>query len=90
MLCPLIFLLCISHAPPILLTVRSAHGLGNPSLCGKYINERVSLLCKRSGLLQKGNALQALKKFGEAREAYEQNMELLKNEIRVSRVDWER
>ena len=69
---------------------RSAHGLGNPALCGKFINGRVSALCTRSGLLQKGNALQALKRFGEAREAYNQTMDFLKDEIRVSRIDWER
>jgi hypothetical protein len=68
----------------------STHGLSNPALCGKFVNARVGLLCKRSGLLQKGNALQALKKFGEAREAYEQTMDLLKDEVRVARVDWER
>lgn len=69
---------------------KTAFGLSNPNLCGKYINPRVSLLAKRSGLLQKGNALQALKRFVEAREAYEQCTDLLKNEMRVSRIDWER
>jgi tetratricopeptide (TPR) repeat protein len=44
----------------------------------------------RSALLQKGNALSALGKEAEAREAYESVFPLLENEPRCARVDWER
>jgi hypothetical protein len=45
----------------------SQPGLANDANA-KYINGRVSMLCKRSAYLQKGNALQALGRFEEARE----------------------
>ncbi|GMH83898.1 hypothetical protein TL16_g09751 [Triparma laevis f. inornata] len=68
---------------------RSQPGLANGGN-KKFINERVSLLCKRSAYLQKGNALQALGRFEEARTSYITCLGLLDDEIRTSRTDWER
>ncbi|GMH80763.1 hypothetical protein TrLO_g15069 [Triparma laevis f. longispina] len=68
---------------------RSQPGLANEGN-KKFINERVSLLCKRSAYLQKGNALQALGRFEEARTSYITCLGLLDDEIRTSRTDWER
>lgn len=56
----------------------------------KLLPIRVSHLCKRSALLQRGNALAALGKEGEARESYESVFPLLVDEPRCARVDWER
>ncbi|GMH89366.1 hypothetical protein TrVE_jg1749 [Triparma verrucosa] len=67
----------------------SQPGLANDANA-KYINGRVSMLCKRSAYLQKGNALQALGRFEEARESYTTCLGLLETEIRTSRTDWER
>ncbi len=69
---------------------RSQTGLANPKLCPKYINPRVSVLCRRAGILQRGNALQALKRFDEAEAAYNECLSLLESEIRCARTDWER
>ena len=51
---------------------------------------RVSHLCMRSALLQRGNALAAMGKEDEARETYEKVFPLLEDEPRCARVDWER
>lgn len=56
----------------------------------KLLPLRVSQLCKRSALLQKGNALAAMGKQDEARASYELIFPLLKDEPRCARVDWER
>ena len=64
-------------------------GLANPSTL-KLLPIRVSHLCKRSALLQRGNALSALGKDAEARESYESVFDLLVGEPRSPRVDWER
>jgi tetratricopeptide (TPR) repeat protein len=64
-------------------------GLANPQSL-KLLPIRVSQLCKRSALLQKGNALAAMGKQEEARASYELIFPLLENEPRCARVDWER
>jgi hypothetical protein len=64
-------------------------GLANPSVL-KLLPLRVSHLCKRSALLQRGNALAALGKEDEARKSYEAVFPLVENEPRCARVDWER
>ena len=51
---------------------------------------RVSHLCKRSALLQRGNALAALGRQEDARKSYEEVFPLVKDEPRCARVDWER
>mmetsp|Transcript_25701 Transcript_25701/g.37906 ORF Transcript_25701/g.37906 Transcript_25701/m.37906 type:complete len:419 (-) Transcript_25701:86-1342(-) len=56
----------------------------------KLLPLRVSHLCLRSALLQRGNALAALERHDEARAAYEQVFPLLEGEPRCARVDWER
>jgi tetratricopeptide (TPR) repeat protein len=56
----------------------------------KLLPIRISNLCKRSALLQKGNALAALGRQEEARLAYEQVFPLIQDEPRCARVDWER
>ena len=67
----------------------SEYGLSHPSNL-RYVNGRVSSLCKRSGLLQMGNALQSLERFEEARSCYQETLEILSGEIRTARTDWER
>jgi tetratricopeptide (TPR) repeat protein len=56
----------------------------------KLLPIRVSHLCKRSALLQRGNALAALGRQEEARASYEQVFPLITDEPRCARVDWER
>mmetsp|Transcript_1935 Transcript_1935/g.2713 ORF Transcript_1935/g.2713 Transcript_1935/m.2713 type:complete len:424 (-) Transcript_1935:73-1344(-) len=56
----------------------------------KLLPIRVSHLCLRSSLLQRGNALCAMGKEDEARESYEKVFPLLEEEPRCARVDWER
>lgn len=56
----------------------------------KYQPIRISHLCLRSALLQRGNALAALGREDEARESYAKILPLLANEPRCARVDWER
>lgn len=64
-------------------------GLANPVTL-KLLPIRVSNLCLRSALLQRGNGLAALEKEDEARECYERVFPLIENEPRCARVDWER
>jgi len=64
-------------------------GLANPAAL-KLLPIRVSHLCMRSALLQRGNALAAMGKEDEARESYEKVFPLLEKEPRCARVDWER
>jgi tetratricopeptide (TPR) repeat protein len=64
-------------------------GLANPSVL-KLQPIRVSHLCLRSALLQRGNALAASGREEEAIESYSQVFPLLENEPRCARVDWER
>lgn len=64
-------------------------GLANPTTL-KLLPIRVSQLCMRSALLQRGNALAALGKEAEARATYEEVFPILKDEPRCARVDWER
>jgi len=64
-------------------------GLASTSVL-KLLPIRVSHLCERSALLQRGNALAALGKEKEARESYETVFPLLEDEPRCARVDWER
>eukprot|EP00549_Striatella_unipunctata_P015856 CAMPEP_0118696674 /NCGR_PEP_ID=MMETSP0800-20121206/13996_1 /TAXON_ID=210618 ORGANISM="Striatella unipunctata, Strain CCMP2910" /NCGR_SAMPLE_ID=MMETSP0800 /ASSEMBLY_ACC=CAM_ASM_000638 /LENGTH=402 /DNA_ID=CAMNT_0006595849 /DNA_START=33 /DNA_END=1241 /DNA_ORIENTATION=- len=63
--------------------------LANPKTL-KLLPLRVSQLCLRSALLQRGNALSALGKEEEARETYEKVFPLLESEPRCARIDWER
>lgn len=56
----------------------------------KLLPLRVSQLCRRTALLQRGNALAALGRDDEARETYESVWPLLEKELRCARVDWER
>ena len=56
----------------------------------KLLPIRVSYLCKRSALLQRGNALAALGRHEDARKSYEEVFPLIQNEPRCARVDWER
>lgn len=64
-------------------------GLGNPATL-KLIPTRISYLCKRSALLQRGNALIALGRQEEAMASYKEVFPLLEDEPRCARVDWER
>jgi tetratricopeptide (TPR) repeat protein len=64
-------------------------GLANPAVL-KLLPLRVSQLCKRSALLQRGNALAAMGKEEEAINSYESVFPLLEGEPRCSRIDWER
>ena len=64
-------------------------GLANPAML-KLLPLRVSYLCLRSALLQRGNALSALGRDDEARATYESNFPMLEGEPRCARVDWER
>ena len=64
-------------------------GLANPTTL-KLLPIRVSQLCMRSALLQRGNALAALGREDEARETYEGVFPILEGEPRCARVDWER
>ena len=64
-------------------------GLANPTTL-KLLPIRVSQLCMRSALLQRGNALAAMGKEDAARETYEQVFPILEDEPRCARVDWER
>mmetsp|Transcript_25006 Transcript_25006/g.60181 ORF Transcript_25006/g.60181 Transcript_25006/m.60181 type:complete len:416 (+) Transcript_25006:161-1408(+) len=64
-------------------------GLANPTTL-KLLPLRVSQLCMRSALLQKGNSLAALGFEIEARETYENVFPILEGEPRCARVDWER
>lgn len=64
-------------------------GLANPTTL-KLLPIRVSHLCLRSALLQRGNALAALGDETAARETYSQVFPFLENEPRCARVDWER
>jgi tetratricopeptide (TPR) repeat protein len=56
----------------------------------KLLPIRVSHLCKRSALLQRGNALAALGKEEEAIKSYSEVFPLLEGEPRCARLDWER
>lgn len=56
----------------------------------KLLPVRVSQLCKRSALLQRGNALSAMGKEDEAIKSYEEVFPLVENEPRCARIDWER
>ncbi|EJK47930.1 hypothetical protein THAOC_33313 [Thalassiosira oceanica] len=64
-------------------------GLANPTTL-KLLPIRVSQLCMRSSLLQKGNALAAMGKEDDARAIYEEVFPILESEPRCARVDWER
>lgn len=64
-------------------------GLANPSVL-KLLPIRVSHLCQRSALLQKGNALAAMGKEDDAIKSYESVFPLVENEPRCARIDWER
>jgi len=64
-------------------------GLASPTTL-KLLPIRVSHLCQRSALLQRGNALAAVNKEEEARESYTSVFPLLEDEPRCARVDWER
>jgi len=64
-------------------------GLANPATL-KLLPIRVSQLCMRSALLQRGNALAALGDEPKARETYQQVFPILEGEPRCARVDWER
>lgn len=64
-------------------------GLANPAML-KLLPIRVSHLCLRSAILQRGNALSALDRHDEARQTYEKAFPMLENEPRCARVDWER
>lgn len=64
-------------------------GLANPAML-KLLPIRVSILCMRSAILQRGNALSALGRHDEARETYETAFPMLEDEPRCARVDWER
>lgn len=64
-------------------------GLANPAML-KLLPLRVSHLCLRSALLQRGNALAALGRDDEARASYESTFPMLEGEPRCARVDWER
>lgn len=64
-------------------------GLANPTTL-KLLPIRVSQLCMRSALLQRGNALAALGKEDDARTTYEEVFPILEGEPRCARVDWER
>ena len=64
-------------------------GLTHPSDL-KIQPVRVSILCRRSALLHRGNALSALGRPAEARESYLAVLPLLETEHRCGRVDWER
>jgi tetratricopeptide (TPR) repeat protein len=63
--------------------------LANPTTL-KLLPIRVSQLCMRSALLQRGNALAALGREAEAEETYAKVLPILKDEPRCARVDWER
>lgn len=56
----------------------------------KLLPMRVAHLCKRSALLQRGNALAALGRQEDARASYELVFPLVEEEPRCARVDWER
>lgn len=64
-------------------------GLANPTTL-KLLPIRVSQLCMRSALLQRGNALAAMGDEEAARETYERVFPILEGEPRCARVDWER
>jgi len=64
-------------------------GLANPTTL-KLLPLRVSQLCMRSALLQRGNALAAIGDEAKARATYERVFPILKGEPRCARVDWER
>jgi tetratricopeptide (TPR) repeat protein len=64
-------------------------GLANPTVL-KLLPIRVSHLCKRSALLQRGNALAAMGREEEAIKSYTEVFPLLEGEPRCARVDWER
>jgi len=64
-------------------------GLANHAVL-KLLPIRVSQLCQRSALLQRGNAFAAVGREAEARESYESVFPLLEDEPRCARVDWER
>lgn len=64
-------------------------GLANPTTL-KLLPLRVSQLCMRSALLQRGNALAAIGDETEARITYERVFPILEGEPRCARVDWER
>jgi len=64
-------------------------GLANPTVL-KLLPIRVSHLCKRSALLQRGNALSATGQDEEAIKSYQEVFPLLEGEPRCTRVDWER
>ncbi|KAL7554659.1 hypothetical protein ACHAWF_018146 [Thalassiosira exigua] len=64
-------------------------GLANPVTL-KLLPIRVSQLCMRSALLQRGNALAALGREDDARDTYQQVFPILEGEPRCARVDWER
>jgi len=64
-------------------------GLANPSVL-KLLPLRVSHLCKRSALLQRGNALAAMGDEEGAIKSYEEVFPLVENEPRCARIDWER
>jgi len=64
-------------------------GLANPTAL-KLLPIRVSHLCLRSALLQRGNSLAAMGKESEARDSYQKVIPLLEGEPRCARVDWER
>lgn len=64
-------------------------GLSNP-ITLKLMSVRVSQLCKRSALLQCGNALAALGREEEARQRYSDVFPIIENEPRCARIDWER
>jgi len=64
-------------------------GLANPSVL-KLLPVRVSHLCKRSALLQRGNALAAMGREDDAIKSYSDVFPLVEGEPRCARIDWER
>jgi len=64
-------------------------GLANPSVL-KLLPLRVSHLCKRSALLQRGNALAAMGREDDAISSYQSISPLIAGEPRCARIDWER
>lgn len=64
-------------------------GLANPVTL-KLLPMRVSQLCMRSALLQRGNALAALGEESDARDTYNLVFPILEGEPCCARVDWER
>jgi len=79
----------LTHPPGYKSTCTPMHCLQHPSNTHLQ-NPRVSDLCHRAALLQKGNALQACGRHDEARTAYLRALKILEADTRCARTDWER